>query len=97
MEKYTPQVGDYIKPDKWDIGEKLTASDGYKDNSFPGCQFRLPCYDMELAVNIKITGKSRFINGFSFAGSPKYTSRCQIEFVGDGKVSSFTGGLIYHN
>ena len=39
---YTPQPGDYVKPDGWKVGEILAEETlGFKDTSFPGCQFRL--------------------------------------------------------
>ena len=90
--KITPMVGNSVQPDGWECGwEKLEESDGYSDGSFPGCQFRLPAgcdNTAKLAVNIKVTGKPRW-NGIS------YTSRCKIEFVGDGEPSTFSGGIIY--
>ena len=88
MDKIKPKVGDNIQPDLWKLWESLESSDGFSDESFPGCQFRLACKDYKLAVNIKVTGKPRF-NGVT------YQSRCQIEFVGDGEPSVFSGGLIY--
>ena len=89
--KVIPEVGNSVQPDGWIWWEKLEESDGFSDSSFPGCQFRLPsgCDNtVKLAVNIKVTGKPRW-NGFS------YTSRCIIEFVGDGGPSTFSGGIIY--
>jgi hypothetical protein len=94
MDKYIPKVGDYIKPDGWKIGEKLLTDDGYKDSSFPGCQFRLPAHDYRLAVNIKVTGKAYWTRTYS---GPSFKSRVRIEFVGDGEPSSFCGGYIYHD
>ena len=95
--KATPTIGDYVTPDYWPIGECLKASDGWKDASFPGCQFRLPCgthLGYELAVNIKVTGKPHYI--LSYGGS-RCRSRIKIEFVGDGEPSEYTGGWLYHS
>ncbi len=90
-QKHIPSIGDCVQPDLWNYSEQLTESDGFSDSSFPGCQFRLPCKDYQLAVNIKVTGKPHYnhIPGH-------YKSRCKIEFVGDGKESTFSAGWIYH-
>lgn len=81
----------YIKPDGWRIGERLQSDCGYKDDSFPGCQYRLPADNgnYSLAVNIKITGRQV---QYHFT---KDRIRCKIEFVGDGEESTFTGGWLY--
>ena len=85
------QIGDYVKPDGWNIGERLTGDDGYSDSNFPGCQFRLQSsHEPNLAVNIKVTGRKVHYN---------WTSdkvRCQIEFVGDGGPSVFSGGWLHY-
>jgi len=80
------QIGDFVKPDFWAVGERLLEDDGFSDLSFPGCQFRLPGgWDYLWAVNIKITGRVPRRDG---------SYRCRIEFVGDGAPSTFTGGFI---
>jgi len=96
-ERYTPQVGDFVQPDAWKIGETLEADSGFKDSSFPGCQFRLPGgFDYKLAVNIVVTGKPHWNTLWS--GGKKYRSRCKVEFVhDDNEPSTFTGAWIYHN
>ena len=80
-------VGDYLVPDGWEsrIGENLVESDGYSDSSFPGCQFRLPCQDCMVAVNVMVTGRKPDRDGFY---------RCKIEWVGDGEPSTFSGGKV---
>lgn len=84
-----PRVGDYVKPDQWVMGDKLTFSDGFSDGSFPGCDFRLMSHlGYNLAVNIIITGRTVRSNG---------KVRCKIEFVGDGEPSVFTRGWIKLN
>ena len=91
MEKLTAQVGDRIKGDEWSWFETLEEDDGFKDSSFPGCQFRVPIpvdETIKLAVNIKVTGGPRW-NGVT------YQSRCKIECVGDGEPSTFFGGVLY--
>jgi len=91
MEKITAQVGDFVEPDEWRIGETLDKADDFSDGSFPGCQFRMHSYtaDADLAVNIKVTGKPH-LHGYD-----RYKSHCKIEFVGDGEPSTFAGGWIY--
>lgn len=94
LEKYEPKIGDFVHPDEWDLGENLKAADGYRNSSFPGCQFRLPSRGEDLAVNITVTGKPRFRKN---SGSRLFwRSRVKIEFVGDGEPSTFSGGWIYH-
>ena len=90
-ERETVNVGDFVQPDGWKIGELLTEDDGFKDSSFPGCQFRLLSTGGELAVNVRITGKERWLD----KGSKWF--RCEIEFVGDGKESQFTRGWLHKN
>lgn len=84
-------AGMYIRPDFWTYVEKLEAGDNYRDESFPGCQFRIPAGyiggkpQYHLAVNVKKTGNVRNREGMV---------RCRIEFVRDGEPSTFTGGWI---
>lgn len=95
-EKPEIKVGDFLIPDQWRCGENLRESDGYKDDSFPGCEFRLPAgYEkpdgtkhLSLAVNVKVTGRRPL---FSFG---REVWRVKIEFVGDGAESQFSGGEI---
>jgi len=90
--KYIPQAGDFVQPDAWNDGEKLESDDGYRDSSFPGCQFRIPAHGYKLAVNIHVTGRPQRKNYIRL-----YRSRCKIEWVQDGEPSTFSGGYIYHN
>ena len=87
MRDYQPEVGDYVKPDGWNIGEVLMEDDGFSDSSFPGCQFRIQSVHADLAVNITTT--SRKVR--TFQGSWGWV-RVKIEFVGDGSPSEFTSG-----
>lgn len=87
MKNWTPEIGDYVKPDLWVIGELLMETDDFKDHSFPGCQFRIRTIYTDLAVNVTVT--SRGIR--KFQGSWGWV-RVKIEFVGDGEPSEFTGG-----
>ena len=91
--KHTPQIGDFVKPDGWKIGELLSASDGFKDSSFAGCDFRLESPNASHAVNITVTGLPRYSTAMRYMNK----SRCRIEFVGDGEPSTFSGGWIHHN
>ena len=94
MNRPNIKVGDYVCPDGWGgWGEGLQEDDGFKDGSFPGCQFRLrlrchPCYP--LAVNIKITSRKANYRQGNYGWY-----RCKIEFVGDGEPSQFSGGWIF--
>lgn len=94
-EKYTAKIGDSVKPDEWPIFSTLIKGDDYCDDSFPGCDFRLPSSRYEgyqLAVNVKVTGLPHDTGMWG-----RYKSRCRIEFVGDGEPSTFSGGWIYHD
>lgn len=86
-------LGLAVLPDEWNAYSRLEESDGYFDSSFVGCQYRLPTnskHPYQLAVNIKVTGsKSHRIY------DNRHRTRVQIEFVGDGEPSTFTGGWIY--
>ena len=88
-----PKIGDHLIADGWYLGENLLPSDGYKDSSFPGCQFRVQLHKYKVAINLEITGKvNRRIpkNG-------AWGRRCRIEIVGDGEPSKFTRGWIISN
>ena len=92
-QKTDPQVGDFLKPDGWQIGSQLEQDNGFSDSSFPGCQFRLPSGqwpNYHLAVNVTVTGGKHAIDGMH----TRTRSRCKIEFVGDGEPSTFTAGWI---
>ena len=80
------EIGNYIQPDNWKIGQKLTADNGYSDSSFLGCQFRLSTDNADFAVNIKVTGRKINYDGMM----PRV--RVEIEFVNDGEVSTKTNG-----
>ena len=85
-----PKVGDAIIGDEWPVyaAERLIEGDTWHDSSFPGCRFRVPMHDYNIAVNVTITGKTPTKrNGVIWY-------RCKIEFVGDGEPSTFTGGWI---
>lgn len=85
-------TGLYILPDGWTIGEILAESDGYRDSSFPGCDYRLPRSDYQLATNVKITGQKSHLISCDW-----FRTRVKIEFVGDGEPSTFVGGWLYSN
>jgi hypothetical protein len=88
MEKVTPKVGDTLRGDYWSWYHNLEPDNGFKDSSFPGCQFRVELHGLKIAINVKVTGQPKW-NGV------RWQSRCKIEFVGDGEPSSFTGGILY--
>ena len=86
-------IGCYVKPDGWNIGEKLIESNGYSDSDFPGCQYRLPSTGGDLAVNIAITGRKSTPVPYQVDGLG-YRTRVRVEFVGDGTLSTFTHGYV---
>jgi hypothetical protein len=83
------QVGDAIHCSEWPSWDwvNLESDNGFKDSSFPGCQFRAPMYNgaYKVAVNVTITGK---------VPVKPHIYRCKVEFVGDGEPSTFASGLI---
>ncbi len=95
-EIHTPKVGDYLVPDRWGwIGNKLTESDGFKDSSFPGCQFRISATanpEYSLAINLTVTGKPHYGDIYE-----QRKIRVKIEWVGDGEPSTFSGGWLHYN
>ena len=97
MDKPIPQVGDFVKPEGWQIGEFLYEGSNYSDSSFPGCRFYLATNSggpiTHLAVNIKVTGRKP--QDYRKDGAEKWA--CRIEFVGDGVPSSFSKGYIWFN
>lgn len=83
------QVGSIIKPEAWFGGMPLLESDWDK------AQFRLKTMSGEyggpvksIAVNIKVTGKT-----YQRFGDDQWI-RVQIEWVGDGEPSTFSGGWL---
>lgn len=91
--RHTPKVGNYLLPDGWIAGATLESGDDYRDNEFPGCEFRVLAGDglMKLAINVEVTGGQH-------KTTSRYTNkaRCQIEFVKDGgQESVYLGGWIY--
>ena len=84
-----------LEPDEWTTFSYIEKGDDFSDNSFAGCQYRLPsncAMDYKLAINIKITGRKSHLVYKDY-----YRTRVQIEFVGDGEPSTFTGGWLYSN
>ena len=79
-------VGPYITPDNWGIGNCLTKGlEGF-------CDYYLPVNSggpiKEVAVNIEITGRTRQRrNG-------DYYVRVKITFVGDGEPDTITHGWV---
>jgi len=92
-EKHVPELGDYICPDLWAVGMALEKGDSYVDDSFPGCQFRLPSYytSMKYPISLTVTGLPTNTQFGDFK------SRVKIEFIHDGEQSTFMGGWIFHN
>jgi len=90
--KQIAAIGDKIKGDGWPsiAWEELKASDGFKDSSYPGCQFRvlLDRVNVNLGVNIKVTGRPNY-NGYT------WEQRCKIEVPGDGEPGVVFGGILY--
>lgn len=89
-------VGNYILPDGWKsgIGENLEKSDGFKDSSFPGSDYRLPLPNCggSAAVNVKITGRKIIYRGGNYSIGWK---RCKVEWVrDDNEPSEFSGAWI---
>jgi hypothetical protein len=82
---HTIQVGSYIKPEGWRLGNLLTPSD------WDGAEFRIesPNYPgVTRAVNVTVTGRT-------FQGLPHSDARwvkVRIEFVGDGEPSTSAKG-----
>lgn len=80
-------VGSHVKPDGWQIGGSLQASD------WSEADFYLPTNSggpiKALAVNVTITGYTlkRMMDS-------QYV-RVKIEFVGDGEPSTFSGGWLH--
>ena len=92
MKKLNAKVGDNIQGDDWGLNNfyALEPDSGYKDSSYPGCQFRYTDrYNNHIGVNIVTTGKPHW-------NECRYQSRCKIEVVGDGEPSTIFGGLLYH-
>ena len=89
--KIRPELHDFLIPDEWSLGSSLKADSGFWDSEFPGCQFRVESNtdsSYKFAVNIKVTGKTHWVDEF------RMKARCKIEFVGDGEPSTFSGGWL---
>jgi hypothetical protein len=79
------KVGSYVVPELWRIGGRLMPSD------WEPAQFRLPTGQAvvtSVAVNVTVTGRTMQRRQGSL-----YV-RCQVEFVGDGEPSTFSGGWL---
>ena len=85
----TPKSGYYIQLDGWKRCGQLRGSDGYSDDSFPGCQFYMHSVggiESKRAVNVKVTGRTiQYKSGIGMV-------RVAVELVGDGEPSSFEKG-----
>lgn len=100
-----PQAGDRISLDTWPsycFYAIFEDTLGYKDSSFPGCQFRYTPDDApgyQIAINIRVTGSAHILfNGAKDTdGKRRYKARVRIEFVGDGEPSTFAAGILYFN
>lgn len=98
MEDVKAMTGMFIKPDGWPAGNHLLKdkyTPGYKDSSFPGCQFRLESIGGPLAINVKTTGRKIHHVGIGNSYVPRI--RAEIEWVGDGEPSDFSGAWLYLN
>jgi hypothetical protein len=84
-----------IQADGWQ-GEvyELIPDDGYRDDLFPGCQYRYETHGLKIAVNVMTTGRDK-MHHFSVKGTI-FRCRCRIEFVGDGEPSTYANGWFYH-
>lgn len=98
MEDVKAMTGMYIKPNGWSIGNHLMKdkyTPGYKDESFPGCQFRLESVGGPLAINVRVTGrKIQYTKGLD-SHVPRV--RAEVEWVHDGEPSTFSGAWLYLN
>lgn len=91
----TPSVGNYVVPDGWPSGIGGLLVDGIDpvDASFIGSKFCITGGNHTYPVNITITGRTlRFDNRFS-----RPYMRIRIEWVHDGKVSTYSPGYIVFN
>ena len=87
----------YIQPDLWPSGGwMIKPSDDFDKKYFGGDVLRVDCghgdmYPNGLAIKIKITGRTwqREYRGAN------YRIRIEIEFLGDGEPSDFSGGWLY--
>lgn len=78
-----PTVGSYVVPELWRFGGRLQPSD------WEPAKFYLPTNQTvikAIAVNVTVTGRTLQRR------QGDYYVRCQIEFVGDGEPSTFSGG-----
>jgi hypothetical protein len=86
-----------IQADDWqDEIYELIPDDGYRDELFPGCQYRYETHGLKIAVNVMPTGKDHYHHYTSPIGNI-YRQRCKIEFVGDDEPSTYANGWLYHS
>lgn len=91
QETTKPAAGNQLWIDGREFSVTLQEDDGFSDEGFPGCQFRLPS---GTAINIKVTGRTFQRYGTFKFGQAFSRVRVQIEFVGDCEPSTFVGGWI---
>lgn len=84
-----PAIGDFIHPDKWNLGNNLTEGIPATNDGWPGSDFRLQGKYCDWGVNIKVTGRKVIYTSWGIK------VRCQIEFVGDCELSTFGYGWLY--
>lgn len=91
--RHVIEIDDYIDLDNDSCGEHLREGDNPVDDSYPGCQFRLPLNNGgpvdSLGVNVKVTGCHHYL------GDGRSRSRCKVEFVGDGEPSTYVRAWVY--
>lgn len=88
MLEYTPEIGDFVRPDNWRCGETLQASaDNFSALRLPTCNGG-PI--KSLAVAVQVTG--RMIHRETFGNS---WVRVRVVFLGDGEPNTVTGGRLY--
>ncbi len=80
------EVGTFVKPDGWSIGDKLESGlEGF-------CDFYLPTWGhgpiKQVAVNVRVTGR------FPHRRAGDLYRRVSITFVGDGEPNEKSGGWI---
>ncbi len=87
-----PEEGMYLLADGWRFGELLQTDNGYKDASYPGCQWRVPMGNgmYLVGINLTVTGKQHWVSS-----TGQYRSRVKIEYVGDCEESVFDKGWLY--
>lgn len=94
IEKPNPELGDNIICDEWRQHYPLIEGDKIDDFE---CQFRVPMFNgnFKVAVNVKVTGrKPREVYRYH-DGTMVEKWRILVEFVGDGEVSTYSGGWLF--